>query len=237
MVINEKSGHVGTLVQSMKGVIFDIDGTIADSMSFWKKLDYRFMQHLGRDVVISDDFHEKCCGMSLPQSVSCLIEDFDLGISVDAGMDIITEMATDFYRNQIELKEGVLDFMHHLKTRSIPFGFSTATSPAFVRALMSRFPAIGLMVGDTFTTTCMVNAGKPAPDVFLRTAELMAVAPSDIVVFEDALHGVQGALNAGMSVVGIKDGDNLGRRPEIEAVAHGFIESWGELMEMLEGTG
>ncbi len=222
------------LIKRAKGVIFDIDGTIADSMGFWKELDNMFMRKVGKPVNVPETTHEECAGMSLPEIVERFTADYDLNISIEQGLEIFDSCCLDYYEKEVPLKDGVLDFMHYLRSRAIPFGFSTAISPAYVRALQIRHPTLKTLVGETFTTTCMVNKGKPAPDVYLHTARKMCVAPDDCVVFEDTFQGVEGAKNAGMAVVGVRDRDNLGRRADIEAVADGFIESWGHLLEELE---
>ncbi|KAG9393040.1 HAD hydrolase, subfamily IA [Carpediemonas membranifera] len=226
------------ILSSAKGIIFDIDGTLAETLGFWRDVDTAYLKRVGRTHAdLPENNEEKCAGMSMPEIVQYYIKTLNItDLTPEQGLALFDELVVDFYATRVEFKPNASECLAYLHSRGVPLGYSTAMGKNYLLAMFDHYPEMRKAVGDAYTTTCMVNKGKPAPDVYLATAEKMGVNPGDVVVFEDTIQGIQGARAAGMAAVGVKDvtTDNYGRGDEIRAQADGWIESWQEVLDTLE---
>lgn len=189
------------MLEGIKACFFDMDGTIVDSMWMWRDIDIEFLG--SRGIKLPDDLQKKIEGMCFSETAEFFKKEFALPESVDEIKKIWNEMAMDKYRYQVTLKKGVRDFLEHLKDNRIKTGIATSNSPELAMCSLESLKIRDYF--DTIVTGCLVGAGKPAPDVYLKCAKDCGVNPGDCLVFEDIPLGIMAGLNAGMKVCAVYD--------------------------------
>lgn len=180
---------------------FDLDGTLADSMGLWKKIDIDFMAD--RRIPMPANLQMQIAGMSMYETAVYFRKTFHLSDTPEELMAVWNRMAGDAYKNEINLKPGAISFLKKLQKAGMPMGLATSNSRELVEGFFERSGLDRFM--DSVVTADEVKNGKPAPDVYLVSAEKLHVRPERCVVFEDVLQGIQAARNAGMRVYAIDD--------------------------------
>lgn len=211
--------------EQIKAVIFDLDGTLVDSMGMWKDIDIEFLGRFG--IPLPDGLQEEIEGKSFSETAVYFKERFGLPMSLQEIKDCWNEMAMDQYSHAVPLKPGVREFLDYLKRRGISMGIATSNSRELVTAVTK---ALGL--SDYFsavTVGCQVAKGKPAPDVYLFAAGLLEADPAECLVFEDIPAGILAGKRAGMTVWAVEDAYSAGMRAEKELLADVFLNSYEEI--------
>ena len=189
------------MLAGKKAVLFDMDGTLVDSMWIWRAIDVEFLGRYG--IELPERLQEDIEGMSFSETARYFRETFNLRETEEEIKAIWNEMAYEKYRDEVPLKPGARDFIYWLKDQ----GFRTAICTSNSRELIDvAVEARGLAQGiDYVVTACEVQAGKPAPDIYLRAAKELAVVSAACLVFEDIPAGILAGKRAGMSVCAVED--------------------------------
>ncbi|MEZ4874621.1 MAG: beta-phosphoglucomutase [Flavobacteriaceae bacterium] len=215
-----------------KGFIFDLDGVIVDTAKYhyfaWKKL----AESLG--ITFSEEDNEHLKGVSRVRSLEKILEWGNASLPNDTFQELLTEKNNDYLSfvnamTQNEILPDVPRVLSFLQDHHQPMALGSASKNAKSIlqkvALMDRFQVI--VDGNE------VTQAKPNPEVFLRAAEGLRMAPQHCVVFEDSLAGIQAANSAGMTSIGIGDAAILG---EADFVFHDFTELSNEFLDQLIHT-
>ncbi len=203
--------------------IFDMDGTLVDSMAYWKGLAGEFLAKHGVDTV-PEALMERMKPMTMTQSAALMIEEYHLAGTPAAVAAEINAMMEHHYRTDVPLKKGAADYLRRLKNRGVRLCVASATARPLMEACLGR-----LGVGDCFDflLSCEeVGAGKDQPDVYVAAAERWRASPQQIAVYEDALYAARTAKNAGFYVVGIYDESAAPHWKELTALADESILDW-----------
>ena len=210
----------------IKGVIFDLDGTLVDSMWMWKAIDIEYLGRFG--VKCPEDLQRTVEGMSFTETAVYFKERFGLDRSVEAIKADWVDMSLEKYKKEVPLKEGARQFLDWARSRGVRMGIATSNGRAMVDAVLDS-----LSIGDYFdqvTTACEVAAGKPAPDIYLKVASDLGVGPADCAVFEDVPAGIQAGKAAGMFVVAVDDPASAHMDGEKRRLADCHIHSFSDLV-------
>ena len=208
-----------------KGVIFDLDGTLINSMSVWENIGDDFLKSKGK--VPPDNLSEILKTMSFQESSRYFIDKFHLNLSVDEVISEFNSLVEDKYKYEIELKKYVLEYLKKLKSKNIKMCIVTATDIELSKAVLTRLKILNFF--EFILTSDEVDISKNDPRIYIKAAEMLGYLPNDIVVFEDALYCVEAAKKAGFYVVGIEDESAREDREEIKRVSDIYIESFEEL--------
>lgn len=214
------------MLDDKKAVIFDLDGTITDSMWVWTDIDREFFEK--KKIEMPADFQSEIEGMSFTETAEYFIDKFSLSVTADTLKEEWTKMAVRKYEYEITIKPGFMPFINHLKNNGIKAGIATSNSPMLLdiflrkRKLDSFFQAV--------TTSCDVQKGKPAPDVYLKTAEKLNATPKECLVFEDIPMGILSAKNAGMQVCAIEDDYSVRMRDKKRELADYYITDYRQVL-------
>lgn len=217
------------LLNGKKAAIFDLDGTLVDSMWMWKKIDIEFLAKFGIDC--PDDLQKSIEGMSFSETAVYFKERFSIPWSLEEIKSCWTQMSIDKYRHEVPLKEGAMEFLQYCKMHRIKTGIATSNGREMVDAVLESLK-IGAYL-DVVTTACEVKAGKPEPDIYLEVAKRLGVKPEDCIVFEDVPAGIMAGKRAGMTVIAVEDEFSKNMRIEKTELADCFIDSYFELSEEL----
>lgn len=205
--------------------IFDLDGTLIESNSIWEKLDRIFLDR--RNINYTDDFIKTLTAMTYEDAAEAMI---NMGIetSVQEFTEEINRLAVYEYSNNIFLKDGAADYLAYLKKNNIKIALATASPAELYIPVLKNNRIFDYF--DAFTTTDEVGLSKDHPDIYLKTAEKLAVPPCECIVFEDVLKGVVSAKKAGMMAVGVYDEYSADYTDEIIKTADKFISSFTEML-------
>lgn len=215
------------MLTNIKAVLFDLDGSLLDSMWIWPEVDKVYMKKYG--LTEPETFHKDIEGMSYTETAQYFLDAFPtLTCTVDEVKQEWTEMTMDLYRTKVPLKPGAAQFLDRMRKAQVLLGIATSNSRELTEAALEA-----LHVKDYFSvicTSCEVAAGKPAPDVYLKAAEVLGVLPEHCLVFEDIPNGILAGKNAGMKVCAV---DDLFSRPyeeEKRKLADYYICDYREIL-------
>lgn len=200
--------------------IFDMDGTLVDSMGFWRGLCREYLHRRG----ITDPpaaLLERIKTMTLHETAALFIETFHLGGTPEEIAAAINGLMEAHYRRDVPLKDGVLPCLERFRAAGIPMCVASATAPALLEVCLRR---LGVRKYFAFLLSCEeVGCGKSRPDVYLTAARRMGAAPEKTIVFEDALSAAKTARAAGFRVAGVQDSAENCQR-ELKAVSDWYLE-------------
>lgn len=214
------------MLNNIKACLFDMDGTLLDSMHIWKDIDIEFLGRFGYEL--PPTLQREIEGMSFRET-ACYIKDrFHLPPSIEEIMNIWNEMAFQKYSEEIFFKEGAFEFVKMLKEKGIRTAICTSNSRELVNAVAEH---LGFMpYFDTIITSCEVGAGKPAPDIYLEAAKRVGVEPEHCLVFEDIVTGLTAGKRAGMKLCAVEDVYSADQKEAKKAMADYYVENYLDLL-------
>ena len=183
----------------IQAFIFDMDGVSIDSEPLHFEVDIQVMKDFG--AAITQEQLEKYVGMTNPEMWKLIREEYQLQRTVSEIIDYqLSNKIKILTAREMEPIDGIRELLADLKASGIPVGIASSSPPVFIQAVLDKF---GLL--DAFN--CIVSGeevdrGKPAPDVYLKAAELLGAEPASCMVLEDARHGIAAAKAAGMQCIG-----------------------------------
>ncbi|MBN1891322.1 MAG: HAD family phosphatase [Clostridiales bacterium] len=209
-----------------QGSIFDLDGTILDSMSMWMDIDIRFLGEFG--IRATEDYSQAVKTMGFRKAAEYTVSRYGLSLTPDEVIARWNEMADSAYASEIRLKEGAADYLKRLRDSGQKLAVATALGLDAVEQVLSNNRVIALF--DTFTMVHEVSRDKSYPDIYLLAAERLGLAPSECTVYEDILLGIRAAKSAGFSVCGVYDFSSHKDWEQIQEVADHSISTWSGLL-------
>lgn len=215
------------MYKDIKAVIFDVDGTLIDSMWIWKQVDIEFLGKRG--IPLPEKLQIEIEGMSYSETAIYFKSMFNLPESPEEIKEEWRLMAEDYYKRHIELKSGAKDFLRLLYEKGLKLGIATSNSRELVDYMLENH-GIGKYFSN-IRTSCEVDKGKPHPDVYLKVSEDMGIEPCCCLVFEDTFSGVMAAKSAGMKVFAMADDMSLESKDKLIEMAEGYIHSFNEVMK------
>ncbi|MBR6771556.1 MAG: HAD family phosphatase [Lachnospiraceae bacterium] len=210
------------MLHNIDAVIFDLDGSLVDSMWLWRQIDVEYLGRFG--IELPDNLQAEIEGMSFSETAVFFKEKFGIPDSLEKIKEDWNAMAWDKYTHQVFLKEGVQSFLDMCRKKGILLGIATSNSRELVTNVIS---VLGLT--DYFScimTGCDVAKGKPAPDIYLAVAKQLGVEPERCLVFEDIIPGIQAGKNAGMRVCAVEDAYSMPQKEEKKRLADYYIENF-----------
>jgi len=188
----------------VKACIFDLDGVIVDTAKYhylaWKKL----ADELGINFTQKDN--ERLKGVSRKQSLEIILELGNLKLN-EKEKEVLAEKKNKWYIEYIsrmgksEIFPGVETFIDILRENNIKTAIASASKNTCT--ILERLGLEGKF--DVIIDGTMITKAKPDPEIFLKAAKYLKVNPTECVVFEDAVAGVEAAKRAGMKVIGVGD--------------------------------
>lgn len=216
------------MLAGIEAVIFDLDGTLMDSMGVWVKVDHIYVERYG--LTVPEDFYQRMEGMSFTETAAYYLEVFpEIDRTVDELKAEWNEIAYECYRAEVMLKPGAEHFLRYLKEQGIRAGIASSNSRELIEASVKSHGIENYI--DAVSTSHEVNAGKPAPDVYLKTAEKLGVSPENCLVFEDVPMGILAGKNAGMKVCAVDDAFSASQEMKKRELADYYIRSYDEIRD------
>ena len=210
--------------------IFDLDGTLLDSMEVWNNLGKDFLKKYNLDP--PGNIEEILKTMSLQQSAEYFIREFHINSHPSKIIIELCQMIENNYKFKVQLKPFVLEYLQHLKYDGVQMCIATALEYDCVATALKRLKVYDFF---EFILTCSdAQTGKEDPQLFNLAAQRLGVKPKETVVFEDALHAIKSAKTAGCYVVGVYDKSAEADTQEIKKFCDRYITSFREMRPNIE---
>ncbi len=216
-----------TMLQGKRAVLFDMDGTLVDSMGIWGDIDVEFLGERGIEVPL--DLQKGIEGMSFSETAQYFKTTFDLSETEEELKTIWNQMAYDKYQTVVPLKPGAAEFIRWCKSQGLSTAVCTSNSRELIDMIVEN-KGIAQWI-DYVVTACEVNAGKPAPDIYLRAAKELGVQPVECVVFEDIPAGLLAGKRAGMTTCAVEDAYSEYCMEEKRQLADFVIHDFTDLLD------
>lgn len=214
------------MLNDIKAVLFDLDGTLVESMSMWGDIDVDYLEKF--HIPVPEGLQKAIEGLSMYQTAVYFKDNFAIEDSLEEIMDEWNRMAYEKYTTEIPLKPGARAFLNGLKDKNIPCGIATSNSRILTEAILKSHQVESyfsvMVTGDEITN------GKPDPEVYLEAANKLGVAPEHCLVFEDIPFGIIAGKRAGMTVCAVEDAYSMKDMEEKIRLADFYIKSYEELL-------
>lgn len=216
--------------KSKKAALFDMDGTLMDSMWMWTDIDIEYLKRIpqakGSDV---KELQQEIEGMAMREIALWFQRTFHMSDPIEKMQADWNEMAMERYRTRVPLKPGAGEMLKQMKSRGMKLGICTSNSIELAEAALKANKVDGMF--DVVLTSGDVGRGKPNPDIYLEGARRIGVRPEEVIVFEDVLNGVLAGRRAGMEVCGVADADYADKRQLIIDSADYYVEDFRQLTD------
>ncbi|MDO5294918.1 MAG: HAD family phosphatase [bacterium] len=206
------------------GAIFDLDGTLIDSMGIWDELAEQYL--LKNGIMPQKGVREAIKTMSLEESVVYFKEHYKLEKDTDQMIKEINGMITVQYKEKIPLKDGAKELLESLKERNVKMCIATATDKRLVVMALKRLEILSYF--EDIVTCSEIGKSKEHPDIYNEALARIGTKKQTTIVFEDAYHAICTAKKAGYVVAGVKEQSELENQERIGKKADFYITSLKE---------
>ncbi len=214
-------------MKHFKAAIFDLDGTLIDSMYVWKKVDIDFLAMHG--IPVTKEYTEKMRGMFFRTAAEYTRTVYHLSESVEEIVDTWLSMAQCEYAHHVQLKPFAKEYLEFLKQQDVKIGMATSSDPKLLEPVLTNNGVRHYF--DRICYTSEVGKNKSHPDIYLYTAEKLGVDKEECMVFEDIPEGIMGANRAKMYTVAVYDEASEEHIPYLKSEADRYIFDFSDMLE------
>ena len=205
--------------------MFDLDGTLFDSLGVWAEIDRIFFKQNGLEIPA--DYAACISGLSFLQTAQYTKDHFGFHQSAEEIANTWQRMCRKEYANHVPLKPGAAEYLQKLKENGVRLAVVTTLTKELYEPALKRNGIFSLF--DAFTTTDESGQHKKTGEIYKLPAAKLETEPIDCAVFEDIYEGIQGAKNAGMLGCLVYDRHNASRIDAAKQICDYYIETFEEL--------
>jgi HAD superfamily hydrolase (TIGR01509 family) len=211
-----------------RAVVFDMDGVIADSEPTYREAINLVLAPTGHHM--SDQQYQEVIGTSVHFTWRTILETFGIAGDVEQYIRRYGRVLLELLRRPLPPLPGVRELLSELRRRRLPVALATSSSRSWAEALLQATGLDGAF--DAVVWREMAERPKPAPDLFLRAAELVGIEPARCIVLEDTAPGLEAAKNAGMLAVQVRSASTaLPPQPHADLVLESLVDFPLSLLE------
>ncbi|MDO5015081.1 MAG: HAD family phosphatase [Clostridia bacterium] len=213
-----------------QGIIFDMDGTLLDSMHVWINLADDMLKKLG--ITPKEQIYDIASVMSLKEAAEYFIDLYNIPKSVDEVLDMIHKHIEDFYFNKVQTKENAKEVLTYFSEKGVPMSVATLTNKHYTVGALKHCEIFDFF--HPILTCGEIGHYKTEPNIFYECAKIMKTEPENTFVIEDSLYAIKTAKKYGFITVGIADKNAEKDREKIKKEADFFIENLTELKDVIK---
>lgn len=216
----------------IKGIIFDVDGTLLDSMPIWMDVGARYLKSMGIEAM--EGLGEILFSMSMSEGADYLKKTYHLEKTSEEIIQETNDLVKKFYFEEAELKSGVLETLKKIKEAGLPMTIATSTDRELIEGALKR---LGIFTWFQGIFTCSeAGAGKEQPHVYHEAAKPIKSPYSEILVVEDGLYALRTAKKAGFLTAGVYDAASEEQQAELKQEAYVYGSTIAVVSDAMKGT-
>ena len=213
----------------IKGAIFDMDGTLLDSMPIWNSIVSDYLRSIGKTP--KPGLLDELLALGGHEIPSYLKAEYEIEKAVQEIQESLYQMLSEFYFYRAPLKPGAMSVLEKLRDRGVKMCLATATDRWLVEPALRR---CGIFDFFSRIFTCgEENASKSTPEIFVRAAAFLQTNAKATLVVEDAPYAVRSAKEAGLIVAGVYDPAAHDQQDDIKQSSDYYFESLDEMLKLL----
>lgn len=216
--------------KKLTGVIFDIDGTLLDSMMIWKNVGGRYLESIG--VTPDENLSKELASMTLEQASEHIRVKYGLSQNNAQIREGVLGIVADFYMNDAQLKPGVKELLEALSAKNVPMVLATTGERRLARAALER-NGVWQYFTELFTASELATS-KKEPMIFEKAAKAIGSPIETTMVVEDSLYALQTAVRDGFFGVGLWDAYSEKHWNELRNLADISLDGMEEYPRLLE---
>lgn len=196
-----KYSYYERIISSAKGFIFDLDGTLTDTMPYYETYSPNLVRHFGKEPkpTIRDDVRL----LTSEEVCEYVVKEYDIPHTPEELLKRTYELLEEFYGKEAKLKKGVKEFLDYALKKGKKLCVASATTGRLIELTLK---ANGVFNKFEFYLSCPdLGMYKDKPDIYLKAANMMGLTKDEVVIFEDAHHAVLTAKSGGLKVVAVYD--------------------------------
>jgi 16S rRNA pseudouridine516 synthase len=213
------------MLKNIEAIIFDLDGTLVDSMWIWEDIDMEYLERYKFDL--PEDLQDEIEGMGFTETAVFFKEKFNIPATVEEIKKDWNNLARQKYETEVPLKEGAINILDYAKENHIKLGIASSNSRELIEVVLKSHNIHSYF--DTIVTSCEAKKGKPAPDVYLMAAKNLNIENEKCLVFEDVPAGIKAGLAANMRVCAIEDEFSMKAKKEKIELADYYIKNYNDI--------
>lgn len=203
----------------IKGAIFDMDGTLLDSMEYWNTVGIDYLERQGIDF---DDAKENyVLHVGILRFTEYCNEKYGLNKTYEEVLVALHDIIAEKYNTVVRLKQGALEMLEKFKQNGVKMCIATATEQKEAMGVLKRLGVLDYF-SEVLTTT-IVGKDKNSPLIYEVALEHLGTSKEETYIFEDAWYAINTAHNAGFKVIGIEDKNTVVPTEEIVPLCDHFL--------------
>lgn len=218
---------------NIKGAIFDCDGTLVDSLGFWEIYYQKVGKELcrGKDFIPAPEDDKAMRTQNVYFLAKIMHGKYGFLDSEEAIINWTLDIFEWYYKEIVELKSGVREFLEHLKKRGVKMCIASAAEKRFIELVLGKHDVLKYF--DGIVSCTQVGAGKDKPDVFIAARDFLCTPHDQTWIFEDSLLAIETSKKAGFNVVGVYDRCSFGQ-DKARAISDEYIDDGGSFTELID---
>ena len=218
------------MLSELKAAIFDLDGTLIDSMGVWERVDRSFLSNHG---FAQDEYYIRALkNMNYRQAAEFTVSYLGIDITPEELFQEWNDTAVWEYGHTIEMKPGAVETLQWCAQQGLGIVLATVSDRLLSDAVLKRHGVYDLFTG--FTDEAAADIGKEKPDIYLQAASIAGAPPEECILFEDILKGIRAAKQAGFITCAFEDASQAPDHKMLQQEADHYISTWEEGLALLK---
>ena len=220
----ESNYNLGEESFCLKGVIFDLDGTLIDSMYLWEKADYALLKKY--DCVPDEEYLAVIPTLTFEEGTKYIISKYKLNRTQEQIKKELWDLAYEQYAHHVELKQGAAEILEKFKKRNFKIAMATSSIPQMCEAVLKRYQLYDYF--ETIVFSEQIGKSKIEPHIYIETAKKIGLTPQQCYVFEDVPFAAQSAKKSGAKVIGIYDAYSAKEEKKMKEICDTYLYHFNE---------
>lgn len=213
-------------IENIKLFLFDLDGTILDSLKIWNDIDLLFFKN--HNLIMGEDYHIDIAPLTLEETATYTKNTYKLDIDEEQIMKEWSDLAIKEYAENVNLKKGVKEFLDYLKNKNVHLAIATSCNEEMFKPCLERYGIVSYF--EHFYTSQNLKINKSNTNFFKEILNEYKIEPDQILFFEDSLASMKCAKSLGFNVVAVMDKKWEKQKEEIIASSDDQIEDFSQFI-------